>query len=364
MTSEIRPFRKINRKKTKEINVGKIKVGGDNPITVQTMTNTLTSDHKSTIEQINKVTEAGADIVRVSCPDSKSTESLKTIIKHVDVPIVADIHFHYKRAIEAAENGADCLRINPGNIGDKKKIAEIIAAAKNNNCSIRIGVNAGSLEKDILERYREPCPEALVDSALRNIRIIEDLDFFNFKISVKSSDVFLSIAAYKLLSEKTDYPLHLGITEAGSYLPGSIKTSIGFGSLLLDGIGDTVRVSLSDDPIEEIKVGNEILKSLNLRNRGVKIISCPSCARQAFQVIETVKQLEKRLSHIKKPITLSIIGCVVNGPGEAKQTEIGITGGGKDNHMLYLNGVETEKVMTKDMINKIVTLVEEKASTL
>ena len=364
MTSEIRPFRKINRKKTKEINVGKIKVGGDNPITVQTMTNTLTSDHKSTIEQINKVTEAGADIVRVSCPDSKSTESLKTIIKHVDVPIVADIHFHYKRAIEAADNGADCLRINPGNIGDEKKIAEIIAAAKNNNCSIRIGVNAGSLEKDILERYREPCPEALVDSALRNIRIIEDMDFFNFKISVKSSDVFLSIAAYKLLSEKTDYPLHLGITEAGSYLPGSIKTSIGFGSLLLDGIGDTVRVSLSDDPIEEIKVGNEILKSLNLRNRGVKIISCPSCARQAFQVIETVKQLEKRLSHIKKPITLSIIGCVVNGPGEAKQTEIGITGGGKDNHMLYLNGVETEKVMTKDMINKIVTLVEEKASTL
>ena len=364
MTSEIRPFRKINRKKTKEINVGKIKVGGDNPITVQTMTNTLTSDHKSTIEQINKVTEAGADIVRVSCPDSRSTESLKTIIKHVDVPIVADIHFHYKRAIEAAENGADCLRINPGNIGNEKKIAEIIAAAKNNNCSIRIGVNAGSLEKDILERYREPCPEALVDSALRNIRIIEDMDFFNFKISVKSSDVFLSIAAYKLLSEKTDYPLHLGITEAGSYLPGSIKTSIGFGSLLLDGIGDTVRVSLSDDPIEEIKVGNEILKSLNLRNRGVKIISCPSCARQAFQVIETVKQLEKRLSHIKKPITLSIIGCVVNGPGEAKQTEIGITGGGKDNHMLYLNGLETEKVMTKDMINKIVTLVEEKASTL
>ena len=364
MTSEIRPFRKINRKKTKEISVGKIKVGGDNPITVQTMTNTLTTDHKSTIEQINRVTEAGADIVRVSCPDAKSTESLKTIIKHVDVPLVADIHFHYKRAIEAAENGADCLRINPGNIGDKKRIAEVISAAKNNNCSIRIGVNAGSLEKDILEKYREPCPEALVDSALRNIKIIEDMDFSNFKISVKSSDVFLSIAAYKLLSKKTDYPLHLGITEAGSYLPGSIKTSIGFGSLLLNGIGDTVRVSLSDDPVEEVKVGNEILKSLNLRNRGVKIISCPSCARQAFQVIETVKQLEERLSHIKKPITLSIIGCVVNGPGEAKQTEIGITGGGKDNHMLYLNGLETEKVMTKDMINKIVTLVEEKASNL
>ena len=364
MTSEIRPFRKINRKKTKEISVGKIKVGGNNPITVQTMTNTLTTDHKSTIEQIHKVTEAGADIVRVSCPDSKSTEALKTIIKHVDVPLVADIHFHYKRAIEAAENGADCLRINPGNIGDTKRVAEVVSAAKNNNCSIRIGVNAGSLEKDILEKYKEPCPEALVDSALRNIRIIEDMDFSNFKISVKSSDVFLSIAAYRLLSKKTDYPLHLGITEAGSYLPGSIKTSIGFGSLLLDGIGDTVRVSLSDDPVEEIKVGNEILKSLNLRNRGVKIISCPSCARQAFEVIKTVKELEKRLSHIKKPITLSIIGCVVNGPGEAKQTEIGITGGGKDNHMLYLNGLETEKVMTKDMINRIVSLVEEKASNL
>jgi (E)-4-hydroxy-3-methylbut-2-enyl-diphosphate synthase len=364
MTTEIRPFRKINRKETREISVGKIKVGGNNPISVQTMTNTLTTDHKSTIEQINKVSEAGADIVRVSCPDSKSTESLKTIIKHIDVPIVADIHFHYKRAIEAAENGAHCLRINPGNIGSIKRIAEIISAAKNNNCSIRIGVNSGSLEKDILEKYKEPCPEALVESALRNIKIIEEMDFSNFKISVKSSDVFLSIAAYKLLSNKTDYPLHLGITEAGSYLPGSIKTSIGLGNLLLDGIGDTVRVSLSDDPVEEIKVGNEILKSLNLRNRGVKIISCPSCARQAFPVIDTVKQLEKRLSHIKKPITLSIIGCVVNGPGEAKQTEIGLTGGGKDNHMLYLNGLESEKVMTKDMINKIVTLVEEKASKL
>ncbi len=364
MISEIRPFRKINRKKTKEIKVGKVKIGGNNPITVQTMTNTLTTDHKSTIEQINKATEAGADIVRVSCPDSQSTDSLKTIIKNVDVPIVADIHFHYKRAIEAAESGADCLRINPGNIGEKKRIAEVISAAKNNDCSIRIGVNAGSLEKDILEKYKEPCPEALVDSALRNIKIIEDMDFSNFKISVKSSDVFLSIAAYKLLSDKTNYPLHLGITEAGSYLPGSIKTSIGFGNLLLDGIGDTIRVSLSDDPIEEVKVGNEILKSLNLRNRGVKIISCPSCARQAFQVIDTVKQLEERLSHIKKPITLSIIGCVVNGPGEAKQTEIGITGGGKDNHMLYINGLETEKIITKDMIDKIVTLVEEKASNL
>ncbi len=364
MNSEIRPFRKIKRKKTKEINVGKVKIGGDNPISVQTMTNTLTSDHKSTIEQINEATEAGADIVRVSCPDTKSTESLKTIIKHVDVPIVADIHFHYKRAIEAAESGAHCLRINPGNIGDRKRIYEVISAAKNNNCSIRIGVNAGSLEKDILEKYKEPCPEALVESALRNIKIVEDMNFFNFKISVKSSDVFLSIAAYKLLSDKTNYPLHLGITEAGSYLPGSIKTSIGFGNLLLNGIGDTVRVSLSDNPVEEIKVGNEILKSLNLRNRGVKIISCPSCARQAFQVIDTVKLLEQKLSHIKEPITLSIIGCVVNGPGEAKQTEIGITGGGKGNHMLYLNGLDTEKVTTEKMIDKIVSLVEEKVANL
>ncbi len=364
MINEIRPFRNISRKKTKVINVGKVKVGGDNPITVQTMTNTLTTDYKSTIDQINKVTEAGADIVRVSCPDSKSTEALKTIIKYIDIPIVADIHFHYKRAVEAAENGANCLRINPGNIGDKKKIAEVISAAKNNNCSIRIGVNAGSLEKDILEKYKEPCPEALVDSALRNIKLIEDMGFSNFKVSVKSSDVFLSIAAYRLLSNKTNYPLHLGITEAGSYLPGSIKSSIGFGSLLLDGIGDTIRVSLSDDPIQEINVGNEILKSLNLRNRGVKIISCPSCARQGFQVIETVKQLERRLSHIKKPITLSIIGCVVNGPGEAKQTEIGITGGGKNNHMLYINGLQTEKVITKDIVNKIVSLVEEKVSNL
>ena len=362
MISEIRPFRKINRKKTKEISVGKIKVGGNNPITVQTMTNTLTTDHKSTIEQINKVNEAGADIVRVSCPDSKSTESLKTIIKNVDVPIVADIHFHYKRAIEAAENGADCLRINPGNIGDIKRVAEVVSAAKNNNCSIRIGVNAGSLEKDILEKYKEPCPEALVDSALRNIRIIEDMDFSNFKISVKSSDVFLSIAAYKLLSEKTHYPLHLGITEAGSYLPGSIKTSIGFGSLLLDGIGDTIRVSLSDDPVEEIKVGNEILKSLNLRNRGVRIISCPSCARQAFQVIETVKQLEKKLSHIKKPIDISIIGCVVNGPGEAAQTEIGLTGGGQDNNLLYLSGIPHAKVASAEIIEKVVKLVEAKVN--
>ncbi len=360
----IRPFREIKRRKTKEINVGYVKVGGDNPVSVQSMTNTLTKDVKETVKQIKQIEEAGADIVRVSCPDEDSTKALKDIIKNTSIPIVADIHFHYKRAIEAAESGAACLRINPGNIGEKKKIKEVISAAKNNNCSIRIGVNAGSLEKDLLEKYKEPCPEALVESALRNISIVEDFDFYEFKVSVKSSDVFLSIEAYRQLSKVTDYPLHLGITEAGTFLPGSIKSSIGFGSLLMSGIGDTVRVSLSDDPVKEIKVGNEILKSLNLRNRGVKIISCPSCARQAFNVIETVKKLEDRLSHIKTPISLSIIGCVVNGPGEAAQTDIGITGGGKGNNMLYLNGVESKKISSDEMISKIVQLVEEKAEEI
>jgi len=360
----IRPFREIKRKKTKIITVGNLKIGGDNPISVQSMTNTLTKDVSATINQINEITDAGADLVRVSCPDKESTEALKKIIHSVNVPIVADIHFHFKRAIEAAENGADCLRINPGNIGDKNKIKEVIKAAKNNNCSIRVGVNAGSLEKDIMEKFKEPCPEALVESAIRNIKILEDEDFFNLKVSVKSSDVFLSIGAYRQLSNKIDYPLHVGITEAGSFLPGTIRSSIGFGSLLLDGIGDTIRVSLSDDPVEEVKVGNEILKSLNLRHRGVKIISCPSCARQGFQVIETVKLLEKKLSHIKTPVTLSIIGCVVNGPGEAAQTDIGITGGGKGNNMLYLSGVQTEKVLTDNIIDKVVSEVEKKVLEL
>ena len=356
-----RPFRDIKRKKTKVINVGDVKIGGNNPISVQSMTNTLTKDVKSTIKQINDICEEGADLVRVSCPDEESTFALKEITKHAQAPIIADIHFHYKRAIEAAENGAKCLRINPGNIGDKLKIHEVLNAAKNNNCSIRIGVNSGSLERDILEKYKEPCPEALVDSALRNIKILEDQDFFNFKISVKSSDVFLSIASYRQLSKKCDYPLHLGITEAGSFIPGSIKSSIGLGALLMDGIGDTIRISLSDDPIQEVKIGNEVLKSLNLRNRGVKIISCPSCARQAFPVIDTVKILEEKLSHIKTSITLSIIGCVVNGPGEAAMTDIGITGGGKGNNMLYLSGMQSEKVLTDDLISKVINQVEKKA---
>jgi (E)-4-hydroxy-3-methylbut-2-enyl-diphosphate synthase len=360
----LRPFRNIDRKKTKVINVGDVKIGGDNPISVQSMTNTLTTDIKATISQINAIHEEGADLVRVSCPDEDSTNALKEITQNVELPVIADIHFHYKRAIEAAENGAKCLRINPGNIGDKQKIHDVLSAAKNNDCSIRIGVNAGSLEKDILEKYKEPCPEALVESALRNIKILEDQNFFNFKVSVKSSDVFLSIAAYRQLSKVMDYPLHLGITEAGSFVSGSVKSSIGLGTLLLDGIGDTIRISLSDDPVKEIKIGNEILKSLGLRNRGVKIISCPSCARQAFQVIDTVKVLEEKLSHIKTPVTLSIIGCVVNGPGEAAMTDVGITGGGKGNNMLYLSGVQSKKVLTNEIIDKVVAEVEKKASEL
>ena len=359
---EIRPYRLIKRNKTRKIKVGNVSVGGDSLISVQSMTNTLTTDIKKTINQIHSLEEAGADIVRVSCPDENSTKALKKIVKEVSAPIVADIHFHYKRAIEAAKMGASCLRINPGNIGDKKKIIEIIKSAKDNNCSIRVGVNAGSLEKDILEKFKEPCPEALVESAIRNIEILEDMDFSNLKVSVKSSDVFLSVEAYRQLSKKIDYPLHLGITEAGSFISGSIKSSIGLGILLKEGIGDTIRISLSDDPVKEVTIGNEILKSLNLRNRGVKIISCPSCARQGFQVIDTVRVLEEKLSHIKTPITLSIIGCVVNGPGEAAMTDVGITGGQKGSNMLYLSGVQSEKVMTEDMITKVIQEVEKKAS--
>ncbi|MDC0142833.1 flavodoxin-dependent (E)-4-hydroxy-3-methylbut-2-enyl-diphosphate synthase [Candidatus Pelagibacter sp.] len=360
----IRPFRDIQRKKTKAVHLGNVIVGNNNPITVQSMTNTLTKDSKATLKQINEIANEGAELVRVSVPDEDSSNALKEIVKHSSVPIIADIHYHYKRALESAENGAKCLRINPGNIGDIKKIREVISAAKNNDCAIRIGVNAGSLERDILEKYKEPCPEALVESALRNIKIIEDEDFFNFKISVKSSDVFLSISAYRQLSKVTDYPLHLGITEAGSFIPGSIKSSIGLGTLLMEGIGDTIRVSLSDDPVKEVKIGNEILKSLNLLQRGVKIISCPSCARQGFQVINTVQILEEKLSHIKAPITLSIIGCVVNGPGEAALTDIGITGGGKNNNMLYLKGIQTEKLTNDQIVSKVVALVEKKAEEL
>ena len=357
---EIRPHRIINRKKTKKIMIGKVPVGGGSVITVQSMTNTITSDASSTIKQILDLENAGADIVRVSCPDEASTKALKEIVKEVNVPIVADIHFHHKRALEAAKMGASCLRINPGNIGANERVIEILKAAKDYNCSIRIGVNAGSLDKTLLEKYKEPCPEALVESAMYNVKLMEDNDFHNFKISVKSSDVFLAIKAYEKLSDICDYPLHLGITEAGGLLTGSIKSSIGIGQLLMQGIGDTIRVSLSADPVEEIKAGYEILKSLGIRSRGVQIISCPSCARQAFPVIDTVKLLEKKLSHIKTPITLSIIGCVVNGPGEAAQTEIGLTGGGQNKNLLYLSGVPHTKVPNNEIIKKIVSLVEEK----
>ncbi len=357
---EIRPHRIIHRRKTRKIKVGNISVGGNSPISIQSMTNTLTTDIKNTIKQIHSLEDAGADIVRVSCPDENSTKSLREIVKEVKAPIVADIHFHHKRAIEAAEMGASCLRINPGNIGSKNRVLEVVKAAKDNNCSIRIGVNAGSLDKELLEKYKEPCPEALVESANYNIKLLEDNDFFNFKISVKSSDIFLTVKAYKKLSEICDYPLHLGVTEAGSLLTGSIKSSIGIGQLLMDGIGDTIRVSLSSDPVDEVKAGYEILKSLGIRSRGVNIISCPSCARQAFPVIETVKKLEKKLAHIKKPINLSIIGCVVNGPGEAAQTEIGLTGGGQDNNLLYLSGIPHTKIASSEIIDTVVKLVEEK----
>ena len=357
----LRPYQKINRRKTRVVNVGDVLIGGDNPITVQTMTNTLTSDVKATLNQIDRVIKTGADLVRVSVPDKDSSQALKEITKHSAVPIIADIHFHYKRAIEAADNGASCLRINPGNIGSKEKVNDVIKSAKDNNCSIRIGVNAGSLDKRILEKYLEPNPEALIESALENIKILEDNDFFNFKISVKSSDIFMAIKAYEGLAEACDYPLHLGVTEAGGKRTGSIKSSIGMGNLLLRGIGDTIRVSLSDEPEEEVKVGFEILKGIGIRNRGVKIISCPSCARQQFQVIDLVKKLEKSLEDIEKPLTVSIIGCVVNGPGEANMTNIGITGGGNNTHMIYVDGKKDHIVKDKDLAPYLEDIIRKKA---
>ena len=360
----VRAYRHIERRKSRLIHVGNVPIGGDAPIAVQSMTNTRTTDIKGTIEQVLSLEKAGADIVRISCPDEESTAALKHIIKEVHVPIVADIHFHYKRAIEAAEAGASCLRINPGNIGSMDRVREVVKAAKDNNCSMRIGVNAGSLERELLERYGEPCPEAMVESALNHAKVLEDADFREFKISVKASDVFLAVAAYQGLAEACDYPLHLGITEAGGLMTGTVKSSIGMGMLLWAGIGDTIRVSLSADPVEEVKVGFEMLKALNLRHRGVSIVSCPSCARQAFQVIKTVETLEKRLAHIDTHLTLSIIGCVVNGPGEARETDIGLTGGGNGNHMIYLSGVTDHKIDDENMVEHIVDLVEKKAAQL
>ncbi len=362
--SSVRPYREILRRKSRQIHVGPVPIGGDAPIAVQSMTNTLTTDVNATVAQIRALEEAGADIVRVSCPDEESTAAFKDIVKQVNVPLVADIHFHYKRAIEAAEAGAACLRINPGNIGSSDRVKEVVKAAKDHNCSIRIGVNAGSLEKDLLERYGEPCPEAMIESGLNHIKILEDNDFFETKISCKASDVFLAVAAYQGLAEACDYPLHLGITEAGGLMSGTIKSAIGLGSLLWAGIGDTIRVSLSADPVEEIKVGFDILKSLNLRHRGVNIISCPSCARQGFEVIKTVELLEQRLAHISTPMTLSIIGCVVNGPGEARETDLGFTGGGSGSGMVYISGVADHKLDNDKLVDHIVDLVEKKAVEL
>jgi (E)-4-hydroxy-3-methylbut-2-enyl-diphosphate synthase len=357
----IRPFRDIKRRPTRKIHVGAVAVGGDAPISVQSMTNTATTDVAATIGQVHRLEAAGADIVRISCPDEASSRALASIVPAVSVPIVADIHFHYRRAIEAAEAGAACLRINPGNIGSMDRVREVVAAARDHGCSMRIGVNAGSLERDLLEKYHEPCPEALVESALRHIRILEDNDFREFKVSVKASDVFLAVGAYRGLAEVCDYPLHLGITEAGGLRTGTVKSAIGLGILLWEGIGDTIRVSLSADPVEEVHAGFEVLKALNLRHKGVTVIACPSCARQQFEVIETVAKIEERLAHISTPMTISIIGCVVNGPGEARETEIGLTGGGNGTHMVYLGGKADHKIGSAEMIDHIVELVERRA---
>src|SRR5499433_1384449 len=360
----IRPYRDIQRRQCRKVYVGNVPVGGDAPITVQSMTNTVTSDVEATVAQVRALEEAGADIVRISCPDQESALALKEITQRVRVPIVADIHFHYKRAIEAAESGAACLRINPGNIGSAARVREVIKAAKDHGCSMRIGVNAGSLERDLLERYGEPCPEAMVESALHHAKILEDNDFFEFKISCKASDVFLAVAAYQQLAEACDYPLHLGITEAGGLRGGTVKSSIGMGMLLWSGIGDTIRISLSADPVEEVKVGYDMLKSLGLRHRGVNVISCPSCARQNFDVIKTVGILEEKLAHITTPLTLSVIGCVVNGPGEARETDIGFTGGGNNTHQVYVSGVADHRLKDADIVDHLVEMVETKAAEI
>jgi (E)-4-hydroxy-3-methylbut-2-enyl-diphosphate synthase len=360
----VRSYREILRRKSRQIRVGTVLVGGDAPITVQSMTNTLTTDADATSRQIDALVKAGADIVRVSCPDEGSTKALKEIVRRSAVPIVADIHFHYKRAIEAAQAGAACLRINPGNIGSSERVREVVKAAKDHGCSMRIGVNAGSLEKDLLERYGEPCPEAMVESALTHAKILEDNDFFEFKISCKASDVFLAVAAYQQLAEACDYPLHLGITEAGGLVGGTVKSSVGMGMLLWSGIGDTIRVSLSADPVEEIRVGYEMLKSLQLRRRGVTVIACPSCARQQYDVIKTVAALEERLAHITTPITLSVIGCVVNGPGEARETDVGFTGGGNGTHQVYIAGVPDHRLKDEDIVEHLAKLVEDKVQQI
>ncbi|HKY94846.1 MAG TPA: flavodoxin-dependent (E)-4-hydroxy-3-methylbut-2-enyl-diphosphate synthase [Kiloniellales bacterium] len=362
--TQVRPWRQIQRRKSRQVMVGRVPVGGDAPISVQSMTTTRTWDVKGTIEQVRQLELAGADIVRISCPDEESSAALKEIVPEVTVPIVADIHFHYKRGIEAARNGASCLRINPGNIGGRERVREVVKAARDHGLSIRIGVNAGSLEKDLLEKYGEPCPDAMVESALNHMKFLQDEDFHEFKISCKASDVFLAVAAYQQLAEACDYPLHLGITEAGGLRSGTIKSSIGLGALLWAGIGDTIRVSLSADPVEEVKAGFDILKSLGLRHRGVNVISCPSCARQQFEVIKTVEALEQRIAHITTPMTVSVIGCVVNGPGEATMTDIGFTGGGKGTHQVYVAGVPHHRLKDEGIVDHLVSMIEAKAAEI
>ena len=364
MDNTLRPYRNINRRVSRQIDVGGVRVGGDAPVSVQTMTNTPTTDVAGTLAQIGEAERAGADIVRVSCPDADSTQALAAICRESGVPIIADIHFHYRRAIEAAKAGAACLRINPGNIGNAERVGEVIRAARDHGCSMRIGVNAGSLERHLLEKYGEPCPDALVESALEHARILQDSDFHAFKISVKASDVFLAVASYRQLAGVIDCPLHIGITEAGGQRTGTVKSSLGLGALLLEGIGDTIRVSLSADPAEEVRVANEILKSLGLRHRGVTVISCPSCARQQFDVIKTVQTIEQRLEHIEVPMTVSIIGCVVNGPGEARDTDIGLTGGGKGTHQVYISGLANHRLSDGDIVEHVVGLVEERAAAI
>lgn len=360
--NSVRPYRAINRRNSKKIYVGNVAVGGDAPISVQSMTNTPTTDIQATIKQVNQCVEAGAELMRISVPDQESSAALAQIVPNCPVPIIADIHFHYRRAIEAAKAGAKCLRINPGNIGSNDKVKEVVKAAKDYGCSIRIGVNAGSLEADILDKYKTPTPEALVESASRHIKILEDNDFFEFKISVKASDVFLAVASYKELAAQYNYPLHIGITEAGSMGIGVVRSAIGLGNLLWQGIGDTMRVSLSADPVEEVKTAYQILKTLGIRSRGVNLVSCPSCARQAFDVVNIVSEVEKKVAHIKEPITVSILGCVVNGLGEAAHTQIGITGGGAGRHNVYIDGKPNHKVTSDELVDHIVSLIEERAN--
>jgi len=353
----------LPRRKTRQIQVGKVSVGGDAPIAVQSMTNTLTTDIDATVGQIQRLAHAGADIVRVSVPDPESAAAMPEILAQTDVPIIADIHFSYKMALAALDAGVHGLRLNPGNIGGRERVERVVKKATERGISIRIGVNAGSLEKKLNEKYGEPCADAMVESALNHIHILEEMDFYDIKVSLKASNIPMTVAAYRKLADKVDYPLHLGITESGSRFGGTVKSSIGLGLLLADGIGDTIRVSLAAEPEEEVKVGFEILKSLGLRHRGVNLIACPSCARQKFNVIDIVSELEQRLSHIHENIDVAVIGCVVNGPGEAREVDVGVTGG-YPVHMIYRDGEKSGKLKTGNIIDQLVEDVEQRAAAI